>query len=85
MTRWQLQDAKNKFSELIARSISEGPQVITRHGVEIAVVIPFAKYQQITAPPQRLGDFFLASPLSRSGLELDLERNPSTSLRQIEL
>jgi antitoxin Phd len=83
MTTWQLQEAKNKFSELIARSISEGPQVITRHGVEIAVVIPFAKYQQITAPPQRVGDFFLSSPLRDS--ELDLERNPSTSLRQIEL
>jgi antitoxin Phd len=83
MTTWQLQDAKNKFSQLISQAISEGPQVITRHGVEIAVVIPFANYQKLTAPPQRLGDFFLASPLN--GSELDLERNPSTSLRQIEL
>jgi antitoxin Phd len=39
MTSWQLQEAKNKLSELIDRSISEGPQIITRHGVEIAVVI----------------------------------------------
>jgi antitoxin Phd len=83
MTSWQLQEAKNKLSELIDRSLSEGPQIITRHGVEVAVVIPFASYKKLTAPPQRLGDFFLASPLRHS--ELNLERNPSTSLRQIEL
>lgn len=83
MTSWQLQEAKNKLSELIDRALSEGPQIITRHGVEVAVVMPFANYQKLTAPPQPLGDFFLASPLHHS--DLILERDPSPSLRELEL
>ena len=83
MTLWQLQEAKNKLSELIDRTLSEGPQIITHHGVEIAVVIPFANYKKLTAFPQRLGDFFLASPLHNS--ELILERDSSTGLRQLDL
>ena len=83
MTSWQLQEAKNKLSELIDRAVSEGPQIITRHGIEVAVVMPFAQYKQLTAPQQRLGEFFLASPLRNS--DLMLERNSSTSLRQLEL
>ncbi len=83
MTSWQLQEAKNKLSELIDRAISEGPQIITRHGIAIAVVMPFANYKKLTAPQQRLGDFFLSSPLRNS--ELNLDRNPSTSLRTLDL
>jgi prevent-host-death family protein len=37
--RWQVQDAKQRFSELLRTAHAEGPQVVTRHGVEIAVVI----------------------------------------------
>lgn len=29
---WQIQDAKNKLSEVIARALKEGPQLITKHG-----------------------------------------------------
>ena len=59
MTSWQLQEAKNKLSALIDRALSEGPQIITRHGVEVAVVMPFANYQKLTAPPPALGRLFL--------------------------
>jgi len=83
MTSWQLQDAKNKLSELIDRALKEGPQVITRHGVEVAVVMPYAGYKKLTAPRQRLGDFLLASPLRKSGLVID--RDQRTGLRNIEL
>jgi len=83
MTPWQLQEAKNKLSELIDRTLSEGPQVITRHGVEVVVVVPFAKYKELTSPKQRLGDFLLASPLRESGLVI--ERDRRTELREIDL
>ena len=75
MTSWQFQEAKNKLSELIDRALSEGPQIIARDGVEIAVVMPLANYQKLTAPPQPLGDFFLASPLRHS--DLIIERDQS--------
>ena len=83
MTAWQLQEAKNKLSELIDRALAEGPQVITRHGVEIAVVMPFIGYKKLTARKQRLGDFLLASPLRKSGLVI--ERDRRSTLRSVEL
>ena len=36
---WQLQEAKQKFSELVRRTLEEGPQVVTRHGEEVVVVV----------------------------------------------
>ncbi len=83
MTSWQLQEAKNKLSELIDRALEEGPQVITRHGVEVAVVMPFAAYKKLTAPSKRLGDFLMDSPLRKSGLVIARDRR--TALREIDL
>jgi prevent-host-death family protein len=37
--RWQLQEAKQRFSELIRQARSKGPQVMTRHGEDVAVVL----------------------------------------------
>jgi len=83
MISWQLQEAKNKFSELIDRAESEGPQVITRRGVEVAVVMPMAGYRELTGPKKPLGDFLLTSPLRDSGLVI--ERDARTDLREFEL
>ncbi len=83
MTIWQLQEAKNKLSELVARALAEGPQVITRRGVEVAVVIPFDRYQKLMAPEQRLGDFLMSSPLRDSGIVI--ERDARAALRDVEL
>jgi prevent-host-death family protein len=80
---WQLQEAKNKLSELIDRVLAEGPQVITRHGVEVVVVMPFSEFRKLTTPAQRLGDFFTASPL-RAG-DVQIERDPDIVLRDIDL
>jgi len=83
MTTWQIQEAKNRLSELIERALDEGPQIITRHGVEVVVVMPFDGYKKLTAPSERLGDFFMHSPLRKSGLVIDRDRQ--TGLRDIEL
>ena len=83
MTQWQLHEAKNKLSELIDRALSEGPQVITRHGVEVVVVLPFVDYQESLESKPRLGDFFLNSPLRNSGVVI--ERDRSTTLREVDL
>ena len=37
--RWQLQDAKARFSELVDRAQSHGPQIVTRRGEEAVVVV----------------------------------------------
>lgn len=45
---WQLAEAKNKFSDLIHRALTEGLQKITRRGVETAVVLSAEEYQRLT-------------------------------------
>jgi antitoxin Phd len=46
---WPVQDAKSRFSELIDQSLTDGPQVVTRHGRATAVVIPYAQWQMMQA------------------------------------
>ena len=76
MQTWQLQEAKNRLSEVVDRALHQGPQVITRRGAETAVVLSMADYRRIRQPDTDLVEFFQASPLT--GVELDLERTPDT-------
>ena len=48
--RWQIQEAKQRFSEMIRAVTSEGPQVITRHGEDVAVVVEIGAYHRLTRP-----------------------------------
>lgn len=53
MNSWQVQDAKARFSELLDATIARGPQVLTRRGVEMAVLVPLQEWrrlQQATRP-----------------------------------
>ena len=69
---WQLQEAKSKFSQVIDLAIDEGPQIVTRHGAEIAVIISFRTFQNLTKPNTSLIEFFRQSPLVEC--EIDLTR-----------
>lgn len=46
---WQVQDAKAKFSELLAASLADGPQIVTKHGVETAVLVSMETWQHLQA------------------------------------
>jgi len=72
---WQLQEAKNKFSEVVEEAISQGPQVITRRGVEAVIVLSYAEYRKLLASRKKLSDFFRQSPLI--GMDLHLRRDRS--------
>ncbi|HYO14341.1 MAG TPA: type II toxin-antitoxin system Phd/YefM family antitoxin [Thermoanaerobaculia bacterium] len=45
--RWPVQDAKARFSELLEASLREGPQIVTRRGVETAVLVPFEEWRRL--------------------------------------
>lgn len=77
MTRWQLQEAKARFSEVVKSSRDEGPQVITVRGEPAAVLISKADYDRLVADKQSFVDFMRRSPLV--GVDLDLRRDRSTS------
>jgi len=71
--RWQLQEAKNKLSEVVSRAQKEGPQTITVRGKEVAVVISLADYRKASSADQQeesLLDFFRRSPLWGSGIDI---------------
>ena len=45
MATWQAREAKARFSEMMERAYTEGPQTITRHGTECAVVLSVEDYR----------------------------------------
>ena len=80
--RWQLQEAKNRLSEVVRKARSDGPQVITLHGSAAAVVISAQDYGKLSRPKGNLVDFFRGSPLV--GIKLNLTRSRDTG-RKIDL
>ena len=47
MSSWQLQDAKARFSEFLDAALKKGPQVVTRRGVETAVMVPIEEWKRL--------------------------------------
>lgn len=72
MEKWQIQDAKNRFSEMVNKALKNGPQLVTRHGVESVVIISVAEYQRLLRPKTDLVSFFKESPLHN--MQIDLSR-----------
>jgi antitoxin Phd len=79
--RWQLQDAKQHFSELVRRAGTEGPQVVTKHGEEAAVVVSIEEYRRLTRNRPDFREFLLSAP-DLDVLEID---RPSERARTVEL
>ena len=77
---WQIQDAKNKLSEVIKRASNEGPQEITKHGKKTAVVLSIKDYSRLRRRKGTLSEFFRNSPLS--GIELERKKDRS---REVDL
>ncbi len=78
---WQIQDAKNKLSEVITLALKQGPQLITKHGEKTVVVISYTEYEKLRKSQGKLSEFFRASPLA--GIELS--RDKSLPRKGIEL
>ncbi|MGB8011044.1 MAG: type II toxin-antitoxin system Phd/YefM family antitoxin [Terriglobales bacterium] len=47
MATWQVQDAKARFSEFLDATIKKGPQVVTRRGIETAVMVPIEEWERL--------------------------------------
>jgi len=82
MQKWQLQEAKARFSEVVKQTKS-APQTITVRGEPVAVIVSIQKYQNLVKPKQNLHEFLSSSPLA--DVELNISRNSSTTLRDIDL
>ena len=82
MKRWQLQEAKNRLSDVVKRTRQKGPQTITVRGQDAVVLISIEEYEELTRPKQSLVEFFRESPLCE--VELDMERDQDVG-REIRL
>lgn len=79
---WQLQDAKNRLSEVVKLAQS-APQTVTVHGKPSAVIVSFEEYRTLTQPKKSLLDVIKTAPHGFG--ELDIERNEDASMREVEL
>ncbi|MFA6178407.1 MAG: type II toxin-antitoxin system Phd/YefM family antitoxin [Methylophilaceae bacterium] len=70
---WQLQEAKNHFSEVVEEALTHGPQTITRHGREAVVVMSVEEYRRMVKPKQTLLEC-LQIP-AEYAVELDISRS----------
>jgi antitoxin Phd len=60
--QWQVQEAKQRFSELVRRALSEGPQQVTRHGDEVVVVLAADEFYRLIGESRGLKDLLLGPP-----------------------
>ncbi|MDA0369120.1 MAG: type II toxin-antitoxin system Phd/YefM family antitoxin [Proteobacteria bacterium] len=84
MKTWSTQDAKARFSEMLDTALTEGPQMVTRRGVEAAVLVPATAWRRLQADRKpTLKELLLAQeprgdvPAPQRG---DSRRRPPTAL-----
>jgi prevent-host-death family protein len=82
--RWQLQDAKARFSELVRRAKQEGPQHVTVHGREEVVVIGADDFRKLAGDRtgQALVEAMQQSPHRSTSIEPRRVRMP---VRDVDL
>lgn len=78
---WQVQEAKQKFSQLVQRAVEEGPQTVTRHGKEVVVVLAATEFRRLIGSKPDFKKFLLSGPDLSA---LDLERAKDLP-REVEL
>jgi len=74
MAVWQVQEAKKRLSEVIEEAENKGPQVITRHGAERAVILSMRDYRALTAHKPDLTQYLLGGP-KVDGFEMKRDRD----------
>jgi len=78
--KWQLQEAKNRFSEVVRKASEEGPQTVTKNGKDSVVVLSADDYRKLEQPKTSLVEFFKKSPLSEVGIDIKRDKTPARSI-----
>jgi len=64
---WQLQEAKDQFSTVVERALTDGLQIVTRHGKPAVVIVSVEEFRKLQPPRQPLSRFLARSPLRDLG------------------
>ena len=70
MQTWAVQEAKSRFSEFLEACVAEGPQMVTKRGVETAVLVPVEIWQRLEAAARPSLKQLLLSDVGRGELVL---------------
>ncbi len=68
---WQLQEAKNRLSEVVRAAQTKGAQIISVHGKDTAVVLSLADYRQLQVQNEPLGTFLMRTAPRDLGIDPD--------------
>jgi antitoxin Phd len=82
MSSWQVQDAKARFSELLDTTLKHGPQVVTRRGVEAAVMVAMDEWRRLQSFARPSLKESLLSPAPR--FDLPLKRGRFRRRRRVD-
>jgi prevent-host-death family protein len=83
-SRWRLQDAKARFSELVRLARSDGPQHVTLHGLDAVVVMDAKEFQRLNGA--RTGRLLVDALKASPHPELEIEpRRSAMPVRTIKL
>jgi len=77
---WRFADAKNRFSELVNRALSEGPQVVLRRD-DAVVVLARRDYEKLSGKRPGFKKFLMGKGPSLAGLGLSRDRSPMRALQ----
>ena len=77
---WRLADAKNRFSELVNRALSEGPQRVRRHR-DAVVVVAERDYEKLTGSRQDFKRFLLERGPSLEGVDIERDSSPMRDVK----
>jgi prevent-host-death family protein len=72
---WQIKDARANFSALVNKAISDGPQIVTRHGKKAVVVVSVEEWMCREGCRGDLVEFFANSPLREEGIVFERQRD----------
>ncbi len=83
--RWQLQDAKARFSEVIKRAAEQGAQIVTVRGHDTAVVLSMADYERLGGRHSEFVDHLLAEPTLPEAVAALIEERARDLPRDVEV
>lgn len=78
MRTWKLQEARSRFSELVAAALAGSPQRVTRHGRSAVIVVSESDWEAVTRKIPSFGGMLAQCPLDPEDLA---ERRPARALQ----
>jgi prevent-host-death family protein len=74
---WQLQEAKNRFSELVDLAVKSGAQTVTKHGRPTVVILSVEDYEKTVKPRRTLLQALRECPLDPSEWMVERSKEPA--------